>query len=398
MTRLLPAVIAAAVLAVPPPTVAADEERSKRTEGRYFVELSEIFLSAEDFDIEIAEVDPGGPGAGAEAFVVAAEQDAGEPISPRVTIGLNRPGGKTTFSASLLDFDLESKRRRDDFDTVENVVTPLLLPPGIGFVREAGFASGFPNWANEFTFNRAFDLKMAEFTVERNVFENERFRLRWLAGLRFAQLDQGLESLTTYTPVVFRDGGVRFSLQDFLTVSSSVTTNGFGPKAGLEARWLLGGEKRWSVEAEVDTALIPEKTRARYQLGLFGTKLIAGIDPAELQQTFGFGQLGFNAVVEQEDFTEETFQYQGRLAVTFSPKSFFEIGVELWHLRWHDVLSQIGVIDTIHAEATYEFRRGAFPTPDPDLDDSESVIHVPRFTTREDFAFQGIALNLKFDF
>ena len=36
--------------------------------------------------------------------------------------------------------------------------------------------------------------------------------------------------------------------------------------------------------------------------------------------------------------------------------------------------------------------------PDPQLRDSESIIHVERFSKREDFTFDGVSLNLKFDF
>ena len=56
--------------------------------------------------------------------------------------------------------------------------------------------------------------------------------------------------------------------QDFLLVMSNVTTKGIGPLFGLDGRWLLDKNKKWSIDARVDVAYIPETTETSYSLNL----------------------------------------------------------------------------------------------------------------------------------
>jgi hypothetical protein len=395
------AALAASLLAGRP--AAAQETSAKRTEGRYFVQLSEILLSTEDFDVAMGTFDEGGPGSGTDVERLDAILSDDAWSNPSVTIGLNRPSGKTAMSITYLAFGISDGRLRQDITIPENVVHSTLIAPGIVFMRQE---PGAPNWANEMLFDRSIDLKLGDFTVEQNIFENERFRLRWLGGLRYAQLRQGLGQFVSFAPEVGSSAGFESELQDFYTVLSLVSTHGFGPKAGLGLRWLLDEKKRWSLEGSLDLALIPESTRVTYEVSMIDNGIFDPINPDDREIGSpvipGLERNGapFRATVEQDGFTEATWMAQGRLGFRFKPKSFFSVGLDVWQLRWHDVLSQMGAIADVHELATYEQHiPSGSPLPaDPQLRDTESVIHVPRFARREDFAFEGVSINLLFDF
>lgn len=402
--RLTAAVVALAAGLLAAGPAAAQGGAVKRTEGRYFVQLSEILLSSEDFDVAMGTFDEGGPGRGAEVERLDAIVSDDTWSNPSVTIGLNRPSGKTAMSITYLAFSISDGRQRQDITIPDNVAHSLLIPPGVVFMRQE---PGAPNWANEIVYNRSIDFKLGDFTVEKNIFENERFRLRWLGGLRYAQLRQGLSHFVSFAPEVGTYFGTEAELQDFYTMSSLVSTHGFGPKAGLAARWLLDKEKkRWSIEGALDLAIIPESARVTYDVSMVDNGLFDPLDPNEREIGSpvmpGLERNGapFRAGVEHDGYTQTTWMAQGRLGFRFKPKSFFAVGLDVWQLRWHDVLSQIGAISDVHELATYEqIIPTGDPLPsDPQLRDAESVIHVPRFARREDFVFEGVSINLLFDF
>jgi len=410
------AIAAAAVALLAAGTAAAQDAPAKRTEGRYFVQLSEVLLSSDDFDLAIGTFDEGGPGAGAPVERVDAILSDDTWAAPSVTIGLNRPSGKTTVSLGFLNFDLSDSRTRQDIKVAENVATSALLPPGIVFTRQEpgepdpNGRPGPPNWANELVFEHGADFKMVDFKVERNFFENERFRLRWMAGLRYAQLRQGLTHAASFAPEEGSLLGREFDVQDFFLLRSLVSTHGFGPQLGLGARVLLDPKKRWSIEGGLDVALIPESARVTYAVQMVDNFIPdpSSITPGQpirrsdspLIPGLARGGAPFAAELEYGSYTQATWMAQGRLGFRFKPKSFFAIGLDVWQLRWNEVLSQFGVLEDIHELATYEqFIPTGSPLPaDPQLRDAESVIHVPRFARRDTFTFEGASLNLVFDF
>lgn len=413
---------------------------SKRSEGHYFVELSEIMLTTRDFDVAVATVDPGGPGFGPGPSEAVAELSKWNAEAPRVTIGLNRPNGKTQISLSVFDFDLVSQKVPQSFEDQTNVTTSHFLPPGWVFQYHAD-SPGFgdpssdddyvPNWGTEFAFIRRVDFRQADLTYAHNLYENKRLRLRWLGGLRYAQLEQkfshAMAHAKEFFPAVVFGGEVvlrQLEFQDFLFVQSEVSTQGLGPKTGLAFKLWPDKSQRWSIEATADIALIPEATNARYGInavdgatrvsptsrdcdgdgftdrvissgnerpiipGLVFTNLVANPDDPE----------EFAAEARQSDFRESTYLATGQIGFRFKPKPFFTIGLDLWTMRWMNVLSQTGVVDTVHREATYEYYYGDLCSTDPQLQSGQGVVHVPRFDQRETFAFEGISLNLGFEF
>lgn len=420
------ALLVAAVLA--PGAARCSEADTKRTEGRYFVEMSEIFLSAEQFDLAIVRNDPDGPRGPLPAEEVASDLSSMQPIAPRITIGLNRPGNKTAISLTALDFELDDRLVPETFENDEALVISRLMPPGVVFQRQAappgqeGQNSDefVPNWGTVFGFIRKADFKMGDFTVERNIWEsgNQRFRIRWMGGLRYAQLEQGIEHATSFAaetaPPPFEIGQAR-EVRDLFLLRASTSTRGFGPKFGIATRWLLGENKRWSIEAKGDVAIIPESSVAWYEARFVDStpEVIfsrvedpeGGITVRIEQRSEGPILPGIGAVstaldtrVEHTDYTDTTFLFTGNLGFRYRPRRYFSVGLDLWQLRWHGLLSSVGVIDTAHQSGRYEIFPGEPDAPDPQLRDTETVLHVPRFERRDDFVFNGIALNLRFDF
>jgi hypothetical protein len=106
----------------------------------------------------------------------------------------------------------------------------------------------------------------------------------------------------------------------------------------------------------------------------------------------------FNAVVRQQDFTEVTWLMEGRVGLRWQVTKYFTVGMDAWHMRWTNLLTDVGVIDTIHRHATYEQILGDRLAGDPQLRDSESVLHSPRFSDRQTATWDGVSLNMKFDF
>jgi hypothetical protein len=407
------------------PAALAQDAPSKRAEGRYFVELSEIMLSAKDFDLEIGSITGTGSRAGEPAQQLTAELSSLKEQPPRVLIGLNRPSGKTSVEFHVHDFHLKAAREPVNFDAIDQVVTTTLLAPGIVFQRQQPEAPTneaaddfVPNYGNEIAYDRRADYRSGGFTVTHNIKESERYRLRWLGGLKYAELDQAILARMSFTkePLdTVRD------VQDFYAVQATTTTHGLGPNAGLEGRCILDKKrKKWSVEGRGEVAFLPESTRALYGVSMVDTSgellIESGEDPPGSGNFFtritnnteapiipGLGSPGrpgdpFNALVRQDDFTDMTILTEGRLGIRYQASKFFTLGLDAWGMRWGSLLSDLGIVDTIHRTASYEQTPRNDSAPDPQLQESESVIHVGRFSQRQDVTFSGVSLNMKFDF
>jgi hypothetical protein len=425
MNRRLARTAASAALLVAFGAAAADEPDdapAKRMEGRYFVEAAEVMLRANDFDTAIASVSPGH---GAAAIDDVAELSKWNMQQPKMTIGLNRPG-KTTFQVTVHDFELSDRRLPTTFlDAGDQVITTPLLPPGIIFQRQRTGPANIggatddeltPNWMEDYGFIRRADYRSFDLSVHRTAYENTRFRVRWLAGIRYAQLQQKLSARMAFAEE--SNGSSTTTTRDFFSVQAASQTHGIGPHFGLNARLLAGKEKKWSFNAQADVALLPESTNASYLLSLVDTSAefrLVDINPdPDIIEIYPFDNterpvmpgLGgdaapgdtFNAVVRQSDFTANTFLIEGTVGVSYQITKGISIGVEGWHVTWTNLLTDIGIIDSIHEEATYEVVQGNPDAVDPQLQETESVIHVPRFHRRDDLSFDGISLNLRFEF
>ncbi len=416
--------------------VAAQDVAAKHAEGRYFIELAEIMLNTEDFDLLFAEDDPLGPRAGGPLTDVVAELPRNHFESPKITIGLNRPSGKSAFSVTFHDFDLSSQRIPVNFDREGFVTTSTLLPPGIAFQRQARPHRRFPtvtdddfipNWGTDWAYRLQVEQQVSDFTYEHNAYENERFRLRWLGGVRYGRLEQtfahALAFAKEYGPSGFGSSTSREE-QDFLLIMSDVSTRGLGPNFGFSGRWLLDKNKKWSIEARADIAFIPESTTATYSANMVDASpelIIQRIEtdgrveiiilPANeppvtpglpTEALFEFGQ-PFVAEVTQNDFTEAIAIATGRVGVRYQANKHFSVGLDLWQERWMNVLSNTGMLATINSEATFDYIPATLGpsgglNPDPQLQFDQAIIQVPRFSQREDFVFDGINLNLSFQF
>lgn len=430
MNRHLATIPLALSLAVPLgalPAAAQDEAPPpKREEGRYFIDLAEIFIDTSDFDLAIASVDPGGPGDSQPAHEVAAEIPSYGLEAPRLTFGLNRPNGKTTYLISYHDFELSDERIPPDFDDQSNVVNPYLVPAGVVYRRQVSLPTGSlgatpyytPNWATDIAYQRDVAVRLADVAVEHNVFENKSFRLRWVGGLRYAQLQQNLNHAVAFAkeaqaaaPSSTRTRDV----QDFHYLQSRIDTVGLGPRVGLSFRALAGERRRWSFEGRGDVSYLPETTTARYAIRMADSPLVPRIvyfnpttneirisaNPASpIIPGLAFDPLLFSFAAEnqQDDFGEGTWQAQGELGVRFKATSFFSVGLNLWHLRWMNVLSQTDMLADALNEATYEAFRGNPEAGDPQLRTDSFAIHLPRYSGRETFAFSGLGLTLNFEF
>jgi hypothetical protein len=428
MRLSLPALLMACALAAP--ALAQDEAPRKRDEGRYFVELTEIMLTPLDFDRIMADVDPDGPaGPAAKKEVDAVLSD---PLlgAPRVTIGLNRPSGKTAFFISYLDFDPNVGRIPAETDVPGQVVTSAFLPPGIVFQRQRPGLFGsdgavdddfVPNWGEQYGFIRRLTLKTTQAGVLHNIYENKHLRFRWIGGLRHASLSE-----KSSVGLIYHREGVTFGPgpQDFAQIVSKATTHGIGPDIGLAFRELVGKKKKWSFDGSADVTLIPESTTASYAMRLVDASgetncIDTDPDPDPLRVRIvcdsnverpampglpvnAGGPIGntseFDALVHQVDFTEITWLAQAQLGFRYQVTDTFTFGFDWWGMTWMNLLSEPGIVDTINEQATYEQFRPSTASTDPALRDFESVIHVPRFSERHDVSFDGFALNLKFEF
>ena len=417
-TKTLLAVAAGASLMLAASLATAADEPAKRKEGRYFVELAEIMLSSDQFDVDVATIDPDGVRNGGEPYEEIAKLSAWSAEAPAVTIGLNRPSGKTTFSATTLDFDRRAAFIPQNFDDESKTVFSHFIPPGIVFQRQ-GVPPGtirldddyVPNMGTERVFLRSIDFKSLDLTLEHNIVENKRFRLRWLAGLKYAQFEHTFAHAVAFAKEISATDP-REEHQDFFFLNSKVETHGLGPKLGLASRWLLDEKKKWSIDARFDVAAIPEKTTALYEVRMVdssGEEVIIILPNFDFRFQVpegpvipGLGEPNaippFANSVQQEDFTKLTWLATGRMGFRYRPKSFVTLGLDLWQMRWHGLLSQAGMIDTVHRSGRYEVLRGDPSNPDPQLQDTATLVRVPRFSQREDFVFDGVSLNLTFDF
>ncbi len=390
-----------------PLSASAAEPPAKRTEGRFFVEAAEIMLRANDFDAAIADVDADGTGPGGPVADVA-ELSKWNLQQPKITIGLNRASGKTSIAFTVHDFELSDRRFPLDFKEGGQVVTSPLVPPGIEFQRQRAGGDLIPNWGEEYGFVHRMDYKSLDLAIQRVVRDWERFSLRWIGGLRYAQLEQ-----KTSLRMAFAEEGGLFNsdFQDFFNVQSAVETHGIGPHAGLDARLFAGAKKKWTFRASADVALIPERTAVRYGLSLVdlyyyevvpGLVIIRAEPPAmpgvPPRPQGSLSGSSFNAFVHQKDFTDVTWLLEGTIGFRYAFNKSVSVGIEGWHLRWMNLLTNAGVIETIHEQATYEVIPANPNNPDPALQDVESVIHVPRFNKRDDVSFDGVSLNLRFEF
>jgi hypothetical protein len=383
------------------------------------VELAEIMMSSEQFDVDVATIDPDGVRTGADPYEELAVLSDWAAEAPAITIGINRPSGKTAFSATFYDFDVKSAFIPPNFNDTSKTVTSHFIPPGIVFQRESAPPGTIridddyvPNMGAERVFIRALDYKSLDLTLEHNIFENKKFRLRWLGGLKYAQFENVFAHGLAFAKEI-NANSPREESQDFFFLNTKVETHGLGPKLGLASRWLLDEKKKWSIDARFDVAALPERTTALYEFRMVDDSA-EGIEfsPAP-GQIFRFRLtegpvipgLGepvsnpvFAAQVVQGDFTKLTWLATGRMGFRFRPKNFVTVGLDLWQMRWHGLLSQSGVIDTVHRSGRYEILRGDPLNPVPQLQFDAPILRVPRFTQREDYVFDGVSLNLTFDF
>lgn len=429
--RIAPTLLAVAALALP-----AAAQDAKRSEGRYFVELAEIMLNTEDFDILFAHDDHLGPRAGDPSSPLVAELPRNHLEAPKVTFGLNRPSGKSRFAVSFHDFDLKVDRIPQTFDREDYVTTSTLLPPGVVFQRQAqpssrtnnNFDDDFiPNYGTDYAYLLQLESQVSDFLYERNAYENKRFRLRWLGGIAYGNLRQAFGHALAFAKEYGPDGSGKQEKQDFFFILSEVHTRGLGPKFGLDGRWLLDADKKWSIEARADVAYIPESTSASYQLNLVDAspeffrfvitgsggagdrEIIIGSGPEQPaipgipSEALRSYRRTFTVDLLQNDFTEPVYIATGRVGFRYQANKYFNIGLDVWQQRWMNVLSNAGMLETINDEGTFDFLLpvtgpGGGPNPDPQLQDAEAILNVPRFSKREDFVFDGINLNLSFQF
>lgn len=388
----------------------------KRSEGRYFLELSEVMLTTSQFDVALGRIDPSGPRAGEPAEDLVADLSNPKAAPPRLTMGLNRPSGKTTVEFWVFDFHLKDERVPKSFNALDQVVSTTLLPPGVVFQRQraGGSLTGanddfVPNYGNEIAFIRRSDVRSGGLNLLHNIKEAERYRLRWLGGIKYAEIDQAVSARMSFTKEAMTDS---LDVQDFFSVQAKVNTHGMGPNAGLDGRIFLDKKKRWSIEARGEAALLPESTSAQYLVSMVDSQILLitlpGVTPflsdvPEAPIIPGIGSPGvfsdpFNAILRQQDFTEVTWLVEARIGLRWQVTRYFTVGLDAWQMRWTNLLTDIGVIDTIHRHATYEQILGDRLAGDPQLRDSESVLHAPRFTDRQTATWDGVALNMKFDF
>ena len=405
--------------------VLAEDEPVKRSESSYFVEAAEIMFRANDFDAVVADDDPDGFAGPAGAAPRVSKLSDWDLQQPKITFGLNRPG-KTSFTFTVHDYEMADKLIPATFDVDDDhVVTSPLLPPGIVFQRQhpgmGSVAGGLldddfvPNWGEVYAFVNRFDYKSLDFSTHYVLSENKSFRLRLVGGLRYAELLQQLGFIMGYAQegFPFTNNVVR----DFFRVQAGAQTHGIGPHVGLDVAAFAGKKKKWSFVAQGDVAMIPETTSAHYALSLVdrsmeqvpinvGTPTFPAYtyrDNVERPVMPGMGVpsgegTSFNAIVRQNDYTSETWLLEGTIGFRYKVTRAVSIGLEGWHMSWMNLISRDGIFDTIHEQASYEQFQPSSTNPDPQLHDTESVIHVPRFSRRGDVSFDGVSLNLRFDF
>ncbi len=403
--------IAAATLLAAAVTARADDPPSKRSEGKYYIQLSEVMLSSDQFDVAMGHIQPTGARASEPGEDVVAELSHLQKSSPRFCMGLNRPSGKTALEFSMFNVVLADDRIPVNFDTADQTATTTLLPPGVIYQRQLILTPDWvPNVGDELAFIRRMDYKSAGVTLLHNIKEGKLYRLRWLGGLKYAEIDRSTGVRMSFLPEILPSQFDDTTSQDFFSSEGVTNTHGFGPNLGMDGRFILDKKrKKWSIEARGEVAMIPETSTASYAISMvdfrpfyfhFGNITIISTE-AGAPIIPGLGSHtseSFNAQIGYQDYTSMTSLMEGRIGFRFHPSKFFTVGLDVWQLRWNNLLSDVGVLDTVHRQASYEQVGGDSNASDPQLRDVESIIHVPRFTTRDNVVLDGFALDMKFDF
>ncbi|MEM7249157.1 MAG: hypothetical protein AAF533_27800 [Acidobacteriota bacterium] len=394
----------------------------KRSEGRYFLEMSEIFFEADAFDTLVGHTAPADDIT--NVTPVISKLSDPDPETPKITFGLTRPSG-AKYELSFLQFDNKDSLFPPDFADDSLRASTTFLPPGVQFEHQEipvpganPVTAGAPNVGTILAHRSSVDFKTVAFKYRNTIHENKRGQLQWSAGIRYAQLEHGVQSALGFLieprrPIEIDTGMTQIRIggdpnqQDIAIFTAESSVQGVGPQLGLHGDWWLDQKKkRLSLRAELEVAYLPESTNGNYGLNLVDVSSVSD------NRSFNFGAVApripgltdtfqgpFRGGVAHGDYTDGLLMAEGTLGLRYHFSDHVALGLNGWFLRWNDVLTA----NTILAETTPNITFGVIPapqgnTPDPDVQGAETFILVPRFEQREDVTFSGVSVSLDFTF
>jgi len=255
-------------------------------------------------------------------------------LSAKITVG-QRFGHRSGWAVSYWDYDESADADRSVGFIAplfpDGVLVPTLISPGQYCLLDPISGIVFSDCLNPvFTDAVAFHKIEAD-TLDlyywRTAIEQERFQLRWMAGVRFASIDSRLEAL--YAGF---DGGFAAVPQGTPIdgrASLKSDAEGLGPMAGIHGAVRLGG--RWRLVGGTTIAMLVGSVDARYQ---------ADIDP-DLDTFVPFDY----DVAREEDRILTIIELSLGVEVEIGKRWRATLGYEL--ARWEDSVDRLSFPDSL---------------------------------------------------
>lgn len=383
-------------------SAAAQGTLEKRKEGTYFLEIGEVFLQSDEFEVAPALFDADGVSGPAPLSPLRVPTNDVFSTDPRVTMGLHRPGGKTTIAITAWEFNPHDQFSYETHPDSQQLV-PTLGIPNLIFTRSIGI-----NPLQDVFFSDNKGFKYLDISWERNIHEVKKHRTRLLLGIKYVQLEDRLDVNYRYADEFIRFGTSFVKFNDQQIIHSSMISERLGPKVGLESRFTLG-KFRLTSRAELSMSEESIVVQYRNRAAEISPSLI--VDPSGFR--FGSTRVRSPLGVHDGDLAAldirlfDTSEHrivpvaEASIRGSWALSRTVEAGLEYRWLGLFDIPSTVktaeAVRDTISPIDVDIV--GVEQTPnDPDDDHVIYNFTVGDIVRRHDVVFQGLNFFLRFNF
>jgi hypothetical protein len=397
----------------------------KRKEGDYFVEIGEVFLHTDDVPYGLALVDEDGAWGPASFRTVELQTDDLFPV-PRISLGLNRPDGKTRIRFTFWDFDEENSTTYNGHVGWSEVRETLGLP-GAVFSRVDPIRpttgtpplAPYPNAVEDIVASLDREARYVDVSWDRNIHETRRHRFRLTLGARYIEYKESSSTGYLYAlETAGLPGSGYLIYNDAQLVEARASSNRLGPKIGIESRFKLGNRFRlvtrgaYSLMEEsvvvqynnfsVDLTGYAVQVSGRRYITLGGRAPASVLNPHE-----GALNLGIRSQSEHKWVSFADLQVLGEWTIgSTTPSVTMGLGYEAYW--WFDVPTSRGAIAGFrdNVDIVSLVRHGEDTPSDPRDDWVEEVVlerNGQRFRNknivqREDLLYDGLSFFIRFDF
>jgi hypothetical protein len=423
--------VAALLVLLPALGWAQEGTLEKKKEGTYFVELGEVFLRTNDVPFGIGYVDEDGRGGVLPPRIIKLKNDDNFATNPRITVGLNRPDGKSKFSVGFWEFD-EEKATSWLGELGVSALDDTLGIPGAAFTRVTPIRPeipptpiGYPNVVEQTHASMDRDMRWVEASWDRNIYETKRNRIRLLMGARYIEYYESAFVGYLYgEEQVGFPGDSAITYNDVQVVQGRAGSNRLGPKIGLESRLKLGNRFRLTARGNYsmgeESIVVHYANRSvdltGFAIGVPGRRIIAlqqsapanvlnryaGIPPYQYGLNFGVRNEAQHKFVQNADL-----QVRGEWTIG-NTTPHVSMGLSYEAYWWFDVPTARGAIEGFRDNVdTIELVRHGDETPlDPRDDWMETVVTdhdgLPfsrdYIVKRKDILYDGLGFYIRFDF